>query len=477
MKNEKEFPLALILLIPLLSGLVFSFAPRPGAFQQELAAFRQAQNNGSDSGMVEHLHVVLAWEPWRTDLWELAGQKALEAGDAATAIKDLRTSAGLGLLHAQGWKALGDAYLRTGDWQQAISAWQELIKNGQDSGNDMLKQILVQQWNHQAFAEALQTAKNWLVKEPQSAQAAFKVGLLESVENPLDAPDYLVKSAALDSSLTAQVEVLTNAIHTAYLETHEGYRRVIVGRALGSLGYWDLAVRSFETATISSPDYAEGWAFLGEARQHLGQDGTEALNKAQALDPSSIIVKALTALWNRRNNRIDAAFAQLKEIAALQPDQVIWQIELGNTTALMGDLYLALQYYQNATGAEPSNPQTWMALGEFCAENQMQVSEVGLPAARSALTLTSNSAPALDLMGRMMIALGDKDSAERFLQQAIEKDASFAAAHLHLGQLYLQQNQIEKAYQPLESAFQMAGNDAETGLLAKRLLVRYFGGQ
>jgi cytochrome c-type biogenesis protein CcmH/NrfG len=69
------------------------------------------------------------------------------------------------------------------------------------------------------------------------------------------------------------------------------------------------------------------------------------------------------------------------------------------------------------------------------------------------------------------------DSAERFLQQAIEKDASFAAAHLHLGQLYLQQNQIEKAYQPLESAFQMAGNDAETGLLAKRLLVRYFGGQ
>ena len=118
-----------------------------------------------------------------------------------------------------------------------------------------------------------------------------------------------------------------------------------------------------------------------------------------------------------------------------------------------------------------------MALGEFCAENQMQVSEVGLPAARSALTLTSNSAPALDLMGRMMIALGDTDSAERFLQQAIEKDASFAAAHLHLGQLYLQQNQIEKAYQPLESASQMAGNDAETGLLAKRLLVRYFGGQ
>jgi hypothetical protein len=31
------------------------------------------------------------------------------------------------------------------------------------------------------------------------------------------------------------------------------------------------------------------------------------------------------------------------EIAALQPNQVMWQIELGNTTAFMGDLYLAPQ--------------------------------------------------------------------------------------------------------------------------------------
>jgi hypothetical protein len=31
------------------------------------------------------------------------------------------------------------------------------------------------------------------------------------------------------------------------------------------------------------------------------------------------------------------------EIAALQPNQVMWQIEPGNTTAFMEDLYLAPQ--------------------------------------------------------------------------------------------------------------------------------------
>ena len=142
----------------------------------------------------------------------------------------------------------------------------------------------------------------------------------------------------------------------------------------------------------------------------------------------------------------------------------------------MGDLYGSLQYYQHATELEPSNPQTWMALGNFSVINFLQLQEVGLPAARTALTLTSNSAQALDLMGRVMIGLEDMVSAERFLQQAIDKDASFAAAQLHLGQLYLQENQPEKAYAPLKIASQLAGSDGMTRMLANRLLDRYFGG-
>ena len=418
---------------------------------------------------------VLAWEPWRSDLWELTGKKALEGGDAAAAIKDLQMAAGLGLLSSQGQRSLGDAFLAAGDWQKAVATWQELLNSGQDPTDDLFSQVLTQQWNHQAFTDALQTALAWSAKDAQNSQAAFKAGLLECVENPPDALKYLAQAASLDSSLSAQVDALSKAITNAYLQSYEGYRRVIVGRALASLGYWDLAQRSFEVATTVSPDYAEGWAFLGEAHQQLNQDGAEELKKAQALDPSSIIVKALTALWDRRNNRIDAAFAELKQIAELQPDQAIWQIELGNTAVLMGDLSTSLQYFQSATEIEPSNPQTWMALGNFSAVNQMQLQDVGLPAARTALALTSNGAPALDLMGRVMVGLEDMVSAERFLQQAIEKDDHFAAAQLHLGQLYLQENQPEKAYTPLTLASQSAGSDAETGMLAKRL-DRYFGG-
>jgi tetratricopeptide (TPR) repeat protein len=77
-------------------------------------------------------------------------------------------------------------------------------------------------------------------------------------------------------------------------------------------------------------------------------------------------------------------------------------------------------------------------------------------------------------MGWLMVSLGDYASAERFLQQAIEKDASFSLSLLHLGQLYLQEQQLERAYPYIKRASILSGQDA-IGQIAKRLLLRYYG--
>ena len=477
MRTTREFPLPLIILIPLGIGLALSLAPRPVVLQEDLSVARQVTGGATGNGQASRLQDVLAWEPWRTTLWETIGEKYLESGNLAPAIKAFQTAEDLGMLSSQGWKAMGDAELALGDWQAAVSDWREVLDSSQGASDGLFSQVLSQQWDHRAFPDALKTALDWSEKRPQTSQAWFKAGLLECVENPTDAPQYLAKAAGLDTSLKPQSDALSQAIQTAYQQDHEGYRRVVVGRALANLGYWDLAQKSFEIATVSSPDYAEGWAFLSEALQQTNQDGSAALKKAQALDPNSIVVKGFTALWERSNNQVDAAFDELKQIAQLQPDQAVWQIELGNTVVMQGDLTVALQYYQHATELEPSNPQTWMALANFSAVNLTQLQEVGLPAARTALTLTSNSAEALDLMGRVMLGLEDTASAERFLQQAIDKDASYAAAYLHLGQLYLDEKQPDKAYPLIKKASDLAGSDAETGMFAKRLLDRYFGGQ
>ena len=41
------------------------------------------------------------------------------------------------------------------------------------------------------------------------------------------------------------------------------------GRKLASQGQWELAAYAFQAVTQAQPAYAEGWAYLGEALQHL----------------------------------------------------------------------------------------------------------------------------------------------------------------------------------------------------------------
>ncbi len=462
--------------MPLLIGLGLSFSVLPHKLQSEIQAARSADQNQNPAAEADHLGQLLNWEPWRVDLWEIAGKMALEAGKYPQAISFLRPADSLHALSIEGKQALGEAYLDSDDWRQAVSTWQALAASGK-MGEDLWQKILDQQWQHQAFAEGLLTARAWQAQFPQSAQAAFNTGLLECLEDPPAALATLAQASALDPDLTSKVETLRTAISTAYQEQHEGYRRVMIGRALASLDYWDLARASFELATSLTPDYAEGWAFLGEAKQQLGEDGSQDLKHAAELDPNSLLVKALLALWNRDNGHPEEAMTLLKQVAALEPKRALWQMDLGDTAAIMGDLYSALQYYQQATQLEPENAQTWLALGDFSITHLLQPREIGLPAARQALILTSNGAPALDLMGRAMLALEDADSAERFLQQALEKDGAYAAARLHLAQLYISQNQMERAYPLLNEAVKLAGKDTETELLAKRLLARYFGGQ
>ena len=466
----------MILLIPVLIGLTFNLAPRSQALEDEIVSVQNAQRSQNPAGEAMHMGKVLAWEPWRLNLWAEAGINANEARDYAIAVRYFQTALHLGVLSDVGLISLGEAYLQSGDWLGAVTTWQELVDAGRaDEG--LYEKIFAVQMDHQAYAGAVHTAEEWIGQFPQNAQAAFKVGLLECVLDPQNAEAALQKAASLDAGLAPQINTLSKAIATALKESHAGYQRVVIGRALGSLGIWDLARQSFEKATEATPDYAEGWAFLGESLEQLNQDGSQQLKHAEALDPNSIIVNGLIALWYRRNGHPETSLEQLKKIAAKEPDQAVWQIELGNTASMMGDLYGALKYYQKATVLDPSDLQVWLTLGGFSVVHQFQTREVGLPAARQALILAPDSATALDLMGRVMQALQDMKSAERFLQQAIEKDASYAAAHLHLAQLYLQQNLFDQAYPFLMQASKNAGNDTETGLLAKRLLNQYFGGQ
>ena len=114
-------------------------------------------------------------------------------------------------------------------------------------------------------------------------------------------------------------------------------------------------------------------------------------------------------------------------------------------------------------------------MAQFCVDNELQIREIGLPAARQAVDLAPEDAANLDILGQVMSALQDEISAERFLQQAIDKDLDFAPARLHLAQLYLRQGRLDWARYHLALAARPVGQASEANMLAQRLLARYFG--
>ena len=78
--------------------------------------------------------------------------------------------------------------------------------------------------------------------------------------------------------------------------------------------------------------------------------------------------------------------------------------------------------HQAAVEIDRDNPEYWGVLAKFSIGHNFQVQEAGLGAARQALLLSPRNPVYLDLLGTAYMILGDLDNAERFFQQALERD-------------------------------------------------------
>jgi hypothetical protein len=107
-------------------------------------------------------------------------------------------------------------------------------------------------------------------------------------------------------------------------------------------------------------------------------------------------------------------------------------------------------------------------LAIFCAQNQVNIQDIGVPAARQAVILSEDDANSLDVLGWLLILDVSYDAAERMLERALALDAQNASVHLHLGMLNLQTNHRASAYDHLIHARDLGNSDAEA------ILKQYF---
>lgn len=436
--------------------------------------YAQAAAAAEDTGPAsEALIRVANMQPWRKELWQQAGEYAYNGGDLDGAISMLEKAREEHLISADGLVVLGDAYLQKGDQLAAVRAWKAAIRTGADVEGAFVRIYNLQREQQDLFGARI-TLQDWLARHPGNVEPLFQNGLLLSVLEPEQALPVLLEASSRDSAYANRVETLRKGLNLALLAEDPVLSRMQIGRSLATLGEWDLARVCFEEAVQLNPSYAEAWAFLGEARQQLEQNGFDDLERAAALSPDSVVVQALFSVYYRRQGKPELAIEYLQKIIEHEPDQAIWQLEMGNTLAESGDLVTAQTYFVRAAELEPDTPLYWMELARFSVDHGADVRGVALPAARQALQLAPKDTAVLDMNGQVMYQLGDMASAERFLQRALEIDAAYAPAHLHLGQVYVQWERMDSARMHLSSAARL-NSGGQVGETASRLLERYFG--
>jgi len=467
----------LVLLGALLLGAMPFYYPVAQGLWHLYRANRAASAPQTALQAAYHLAQAAQRLPWRPDLWEKAGRLALQGGDSRRAVDDLQRAAELEALSPQGYLILGETLQQRGDLAAALEAWQQALERGE--ATPQVYAHLLQGYRASGdYEAAIAVLQAWIQLPAADATLHYSLGVLLATRQPEAALAHLAQAAERDPAHAARAKKLLNSLRTALLSDDPAYVFFEAGRALGSVDEWEAAAEAFTQALQKRPDFAEAWAFLGEARQHLERPDQEAtalaaLEKALSLDARSLSANTLMALYWQRQGQYSRAREYLQKATTFYPRNAALQAELGRTLALEGDLEAALRAYQKALQLAPGDPAYYCMLALFAVEHAYQVRQIALPAARQAVILAPNDPQALDSMGQVLVALGDLANAERYFQRALQAQPDFAAAHLHLGLVYALQGDMAGSRRQWNRVIALAP-DSLLAEQARRLLKNYF---
>jgi len=313
----------------------------------------------------------------------------------------------------------------------------------------------------------------WLASGKGTALEHYELGQLLMTSDPLRASQELLKASSLDPTFSSVVQTLQTSLNLAALDPNPARRLVIIGRGLGLVEEWRLAAKAFEQAVNLDGMDAEAWAWLGEAHQHQDREAILELDKAIKLDSSDPVVLALRGLYWKRQGKYSNALAEYQKAALIEPKNPAWQISIGEAYALNGDLVAALDAYQKATSLTPNDAVYWRLLAVFCADNDVRVLDIGLPAAQKAEEFAPTDPQVLDALGYSYFKAGFLYNAEQDLLKAVKIAPESAQVHLHLAETYLQKGDRTSSFNELKLASQL-DTSGSTGQLAAQLIKQYF---
>jgi tetratricopeptide (TPR) repeat protein len=306
---------------------------------------------------------------------------------------------------------------------------------------------------------------------PDPRDDAWAQALALAGSDPLAALPYLDEVLFSSHPTAERARVLAQGISAGRVVDDEAYLFTATGQALGAIHEWEKAREALLLAVQLDPEYAEAWAYLGEAQFQNGQDSYEALQHALELNPNSLAVQLFNALYWQREEDFEQANLHFYVAAQLAPEDPSIQIQWGQNSILRGDPVGASEHFEAAAALTPEDPAVWKAMARYSIDTEVLVAELGFPAALQLVTDSPNDLQALVLLGRAHLLMGNDHSGVGFLERALELDEEYAPAHLHLGIYLLDQGFREEAMTHLNAVIAFAPGTPEAEW-ARELIVQ-----
>jgi tetratricopeptide (TPR) repeat protein len=299
-----------------------------------------------------------------------------------------------------------------------------------------------------------------------SLDVTYSQALQLAATDPLAALPLLADVAFSQNSHAEDAHTLWQAIQSARLAKDPGYTFTVSGRALAAIGEWGPARQALVKAVELDPDYAEAWAYLGEAQQHNGEDGLPALLRAEELDPRSISTRLFLALYWQRKGDYEKASLNFRVAAGQAPNDPMIEIQWGQNSVLAGEGPTALVHFQKALDLAPQDPQVWQALASYSVETELYVAEIGLPSAQRLLLAYPEDAAAMTLIARAHALLEQPETARVFFKRAIKANPQYAPAHLYYAIFLLANQEMADARRQFNEVLAIAPDGQEADLAA-----------
>jgi tetratricopeptide (TPR) repeat protein len=458
---------------------ILRLGPSPHAITALMEHAYQSAASGDFLNASKDLANLTTYYPGRIEFNVEAARYAFQAGDPKSAIQYFERPGTVSQLTTDDLILLGDAYNQSGNPSKAEAIWKDVTK--QVDSNQAYQRLADLYLKQNDYVSAVSCTEKLLSINPSDTQVYYQLGLLYAATDPLKALPSLAQAVEVDPAHASDAKSLYDKIRTANLFDQPAYILLASGRQLANMGKWVYAAEAFRRATDLNPEYADAWAFLGEAKQQItkletssGSDsGLSELQRALQVDAKSILANTFMGLYWERKQDYPQAQHYLEQAITLNSADPYLYSELGNILSKAGDLPAAQAAYEEAIQVTPQDPVFYRLLAQFAMENQIQIRELALPAARQAIILNPRDPDSLDVMAQVMLMLRDYHSAERYALDALQSNPGFAQAYLHLGTAYLYMGQPDLAHQWLGAAKKIDPN-SWVAAQASRMLEYYF---